>query len=335
LSSTPLSRRGFLHAAAGVAGAALLGGCGSDEPSGQAPTPQAADGFPVTVPHKFGSTTVEQAPQRVLSLAYTDHEPLLALGIIPVGVIGFNAGWPEGVGPWATPHLKGQKLELFQHELNYEKVAAARPDLILTISFDGLKEPHDKLTQIAPTVAPPAGFVPYGVPWQQSTELIAKAVGRTEDGKKLVADTEATLAKAAAEHPQFKGKTVTVAYDNQGQLGAYTKQDGRPRFFSTLGFSNNPEVDALQKTNFYVDISTEQVQKLEADLVVFIGTTDTTRDKVLRDNPALATLPAVKQNRFVVVEDYDVVTALSASSVLSAPYALDHLLPQLTEAVPT
>ncbi len=110
-------------------------------------------------------------------------------------------------------------------------------------------------------------------------------------------------AAAAAEYPQFKGKTVTVAYDNQGQLGDYTKQDGRPRFFSTLGFANNPAVDALQK--------------------------------VLRDNPALATLTAVKQNRFVVVEDYDVVTALSASSVLSAPYALDHLLPQLTEAVPT
>lgn len=65
---------------------------------------------------------------------------------------------------------------------------------------------------------------------------------------------------------------------------------------------------------------------------MFISTADTTRDKVLRDNPALATLPAVKQDRFVVVEDYDVVTALSAGSVLSAPYALDRLLPQLTRA---
>jgi iron complex transport system substrate-binding protein len=330
-----MTRRGFLSAAAGLATATVVGGCGTEEPDSRpaAATSSAAGPFPVTVQHKFGSTTIEKAPQRILSLAYTDHEPLLALGIVPVGLIGFNAGWPEGVGPWAKPKLTGKKLELFAHAPDYEKIAAARPDLILTISYDGLEDVHKKLDQLAPTIAPPAGFVPYGVPWQQATELISSAVGRAADGKKLVAGTGAKLSAAAAANPGFRGKTVTVAYDNKGQLGAYTKEDGRPRFFAALGFVNNPEIDALQKTNFYVDISTEQVQKLEADLVVFISTADTTRAKVLRDNPALATLPAVKQNRFVVVEDYDVVTALSAGSVLSAPYALDHLLPQLTKAV--
>ncbi len=73
-----LTRRGFL-ASAGVAGLALAG-CGSDSdaPSSK---PAAGDGdFPTQVAHKFGTTTVENAPgrRRPLNQGYRDFLRLVA-----------------------------------------------------------------------------------------------------------------------------------------------------------------------------------------------------------------------------------------------------------------
>jgi iron complex transport system substrate-binding protein len=82
-----LIRRGLLTRAAGVI---LLAACGNDgdaEEASSDATPTAAGGdFPVTVTHQYGDTTVPWAPTRVLSLGYTDHNVLLALGVVPVGI---------------------------------------------------------------------------------------------------------------------------------------------------------------------------------------------------------------------------------------------------------
>lgn len=38
---------------------------------------------PVTVDHKYGSTVVPADPRRVVSAGFTDHDALLALGVVP------------------------------------------------------------------------------------------------------------------------------------------------------------------------------------------------------------------------------------------------------------
>ena len=42
--------------------------------------------FPVTIKHKYGETTIEKAPERVVCLGLTDQDTLMALGVVPVGV---------------------------------------------------------------------------------------------------------------------------------------------------------------------------------------------------------------------------------------------------------
>lgn len=42
--------------------------------------------FPVEIEHVFGTTTITEAPERVATVAWANHEVPLALGIVPVGM---------------------------------------------------------------------------------------------------------------------------------------------------------------------------------------------------------------------------------------------------------
>ena len=79
-----------LIALAAVLLTVFLAACGSDEESPS--TPAADNGqFPFTVEHKYGTTTIPAAPKRVVTVGYTDQDPILALGVVPVGVGDFSA----------------------------------------------------------------------------------------------------------------------------------------------------------------------------------------------------------------------------------------------------
>ncbi len=65
--------------------------------------------FPVTVQHALGSTTVPQAPQRVVSLGYTDQDAILAFGVVPVAIREFTGNRPGATWPWASDRLQGQQ----------------------------------------------------------------------------------------------------------------------------------------------------------------------------------------------------------------------------------
>lgn len=99
-----------LAAALSVAtlGVGLLAGCGSDtEPKKSDDAPAAEAGaFPVTVEHAFGSTKVEKAPKRVVSVGYTDDQAILAFGIKPVGMVDQYPN-PVGQTPTSTPSGPG------------------------------------------------------------------------------------------------------------------------------------------------------------------------------------------------------------------------------------
>ncbi|MDP2712936.1 MAG: hypothetical protein Q8O56_17130 [Solirubrobacteraceae bacterium] len=62
-----LGRREFL---AGALGAALLAGCGDDDDGAARDA-----GFPVTVDHSFGQTTLRSRPRRVASRRSTSTRP--------------------------------------------------------------------------------------------------------------------------------------------------------------------------------------------------------------------------------------------------------------------
>jgi iron complex transport system substrate-binding protein len=335
MTGSPLTRRGLLFGAVGAAAAGLLAACGDDggdTPAGGASSAQAAGGpFPATVTHQFGSTTVEAAPERVVSLGWADADALLALGVVPVGILDWLQAWPEGVGPWAKDRLQGAKPQILKGpEINFDAVAGLRPDLVTFAKSDNVKATWEQLEKLAPTLSGPAGTQPYGTTLKDQTLLIAEALGRRAEGEKLVAANEKALADAKAANPGFAGKTVCVAGAFSGQYGAYTRGDGRVQFMEALGFTNSQKIEDLKPASFYAEISKERVSLLDADLTVMfpIG-----GGAELRKDTVLNSLPSAKAGRLLIIDDPDLANAFSTNSVLSTPYTLEKFVPLVKDAL--
>jgi iron complex transport system substrate-binding protein len=89
----------------------------------------APDSFPVTIEHKYGSTTIPQEPERVVDVSFNGQDFVLALGVTPVGVREWIGGYEFQTRPWARSRLQGVELETVGgNELDFERIASlSRP----------------------------------------------------------------------------------------------------------------------------------------------------------------------------------------------------------------
>ncbi|HYH29679.1 MAG TPA: iron-siderophore ABC transporter substrate-binding protein [Pseudonocardia sp.] len=315
--------------------ATVLAACGAGAADRPAAEPAPTGGpFPVTIEHAFGTTTIERAPERVVTLGVTDADPVLALGITPVAVTGYSYYPETGLGPWAQELVRGpQPTRLASDSTpDLEQVAVLEPDLIIGISAGFDQAVYDRLSALAPTIARPAGTAAYTVPRDEATRTIATALGKTEEGEALVRRTDAAFAEAAAAHPEFQGRTGTVVLPYEGQYGAYLPGDARGRFMAELGFELPAELAARDTgESYFVEVSREQVGLLDGDVLVMLADDPAARAFVEGDE-VLQALPVVQEGR-MVVPDTDTRGAMTYNSVISVPYALDRLVPALADAV--
>lgn len=313
-------------------GALAACGSSSDDSSSTSTTSTASSGaFPVKVATKFGDVTVTSQPKRVVALGWGDAETALALGVQPVGESDWLAFGGDGVGPWAKGLYTKSPEKIGTLEPEYEKIAALKPDLILDTKSSGDKTRYDTLSKIAPTVDVPKGGDQYKISWQKQTTMISQALGLADKGKQLISDTQKKFTAAAAAHPEFKNRTVTVGALSSSGYGAYVQGDDRVNFVQSLGFRNNPKVDAKAGSSFYIPVSEENLQLLDADLVV-MAPIGVAASKISSD-PLYKDLPAVKKGHSVVLDDQNISQAFATNSVLSVGYAIQHVVPLFAQAL--
>lgn len=309
-----------------------LAACGKSESSGAEPaaTDSASSPFPVTVEHKFGPTEIPSEPERVVTVGYTDQDAVLALGVVPVGVGDFLGGYDWRNRPWAREALGGADPEVVSgQQINFEAVAAQRPDLVIAINA-GLKQAdYERLSRIAPTVAQSGDYIDFGMPWEEQTMLVGRALGREERAREIVADVAAKFERVRDEHPEFADKTAILAYGGPDGYGAYATGDTRSRFFTDLGFQLPERVDELAGDSFFTEFSQEQFRLLDQDLVVMYGAADD-----ILANPVIQRLDAVQEERMVFLDLTDQFAgALGFASALSLRYLLDTEVDTLAAAV--
>ncbi len=311
--------------------AVVLAACGGDDgaDAGSATAADTASSatWPVTIEHKFGTTTIDAEPKRVVTAGYTELDTVLALGVTPVGTRAFLGGYDWRQRPWAkadkTPAIIGDE------ELNFEAIAAERPDLIVAVNTGMTRSDYRKLSQIAPTVAQTADFIDFGMPWRDQTELIGRALGRSEQAEQVIADVDAKFAAAREAHPEFGKATAILAYGGPDGYGAYATGDTRSRFLTDLGFTIPKAIDKLAGDQFYAQFSQERFRLLDEDAVVMYGP-----EKTIKANPVFGRLDAVREDRIVYLDLGDQIAgALGFSSPLSLPYLVDEIVPKLAAAV--
>lgn len=341
-----MTRRTTLAALAAVTALALSACGGSSEGSSSEGSggSAAADGaFPVTIPNAFGETTIDAEPERIVVIGYTEVDTLLALGVQPVAFqefVTFPDASVEGLGPWAEDLAGEAEMQVFpvSSPPGVEEVLALQPDLVVAVGSGIEQDEYDQLSAVVPVLARPEGSTAYLVDRDDATLAIGQALGKEDQAQELVDGVDQAFTDARDANPDFAGKTVVVtlpATDGSGGYSAYVSGDTRVSFFEDLGFELTPGIaDVDAEGGFFVTISAEQVQLLDADLVVVLALDSVEETRAtLEADPVFATVPAVQAGRVIYTDPLSGGGAISYNDVLSVPFALDQLVPQIQDAL--
>jgi len=320
------TRREFLFGAAGCGD----GAGGGEENSGASRT----------IEHKYGSTEVKGAPERVVTVGFSDQDFGLALGVKPVAVTDWYGDYRYAVWPWAQDELGDATPEVLNRgkftgatEPNFEAIAVLEPDLVIGM-YSGLSEQqYETLSEIAPTVPQSGEYPDYGMPWQAMTRMAGRALGKEARADELIAGVEARFEEARRNHPEFEGATAVVAERFETGFFVRSPQDPRSRFLTSLGFEIPEEIAELTGDKDGADVSEERLDLLDRELLVWNAgfTPDLPAD--LADNPLYQQLEVTREGRDVFLVDKVLSGALTWSTVLSLPFALEGLVPMLAAAI--
>src|SRR6478735_1272828 len=326
---------------AGVVAAVLalplvLTSCGSDgEPTSTSTQPAATAGsaFPVTVTHTYGETVVPAEPTRVVSVGVTEQDVLLQLGVVPVGVTEWYGEQPDATWPWAHDLLEGAHPEVLRTSdgLEFEKIAALEPDLIVGTNAGLSEKDYQLLSGIAPTITSVEGSSEYFSPWPEQTLQIARALGREADGQAIVDEVAAEYAAVAEAHPEWADLTATFSQGGPYDGLLYVYPPGMSTDFLTdLGFTITTGFEEYAPKGSQAEISAENVGLIDADVIVFATESAEQLDE-LQDFGTVSSLSAVAENRAVYTDDI-LAGAIYFDSPLAHEYTLERLVPMLERA---
>jgi iron complex transport system substrate-binding protein len=292
----------------------LLGACGAE----QSRSPAAEQ---TTITHKFGKTSVPANPQRVVTVGWTDQDFVLPLGVAPVSARSFFERYNDY--PWVKTATHDKGVTTWGADtIDYEAIAAQKPDLILAIYESIDQHTYDRLSQIAPTVVQSSEYADEETPWNVQLLTTGKALGKESEAKALVEKVQGRIDEVRKSNPDFDGKTLVVDFgpENGGHY-LLPAHDPRRSLFTALGFKTQ-DVDG--------DVSEERLDLLDRDVLFINGA----NKEQMTASTAFARLGVVRDDRTLYTTfDSNLSGALTYGGPDALLYALDVLTPQLANAL--
>lgn len=296
-----------------------------------------ADAFPVTIEHAFGETTIEEEPTRVATLGWTDQDHVLSLGVTPVGATKIAWGGNDaGSTDWFDAAIEEAGVEAPARYddtdgVPVDDVAATDPDLILATNSGITEADYKKLSRIAPVVAYPEA--PWVTSWQDSLEMVGRALGRSEAAAEVRTETEVAIEAAREDHPELDGAELLYAYltpTDLSQIGVYAPEDPRVSVLRDFGMVDAPVVsDIIEEGEFYGMVSAERASELDSDVVITWVESDADVDKLAR-HKLIGQVPAIKAGSFYAESDKQLSMANTNPTPLSIPVIVESVLPRIT-----
>lgn len=298
----------------------------------------AADTFPVSVDHAYGTTTIDAEPVRVVTWGWGTQDAVLALGVVPVGIPAMNYGGDaEGVLEWTREAIEAAGAEMpvvlgdGATTPSFEAIAALDPDVIIAVYSGLTEEEYARLSQIAPTVVFPERR--WTASWQDVTLVTGAALGKSEEARALVAETEQFIADEVAKYPQIAGKSVVNLVDSgDGQVSVRRAIDPRTKLLLSFGLTAAPEPEVADPGAYNYKLSYENFSTIPGDiLVAFLDSKEAA--ETFFAHPAISRAPQVKEGAVVVIESTTTTMAVGgAVTPLSLRWALPGLVSAIGEA---
>jgi iron complex transport system substrate-binding protein len=322
-----------------TAGMALLAtaACGAPAASTETTTAAAESaGFPLTMEHTMGSTTIDTVPKRVVALDPSYIDAALLLGADLVGYVQYrqdpNAPFAPYLGDVADATKDSVNVGTLA-EPNLEKILELEPDLIVSakVRHEAL---YPQLSKIAPTIF----SVSTGPTWKENVVFLGEALGKKAKAEELVKAYEDRAQKVGAEIlakksdatyslVRFTGGDTARLYSSNSFIGEIMADMHIPR----------PKDAPDSEKEIFVPLSAEQILQGDAGLVMVSAFTPpgAEGDKVRAQQEKFESNPLWKrlQGDVIHVDDSTFLASVSiqgAHSVitdLAKHYGVDPQLP--------
>lgn len=301
--------RPVLAVVAATALALAVTACSSaDEPPTSTGSPASSAAFPVTLDNCGTAVTLDAAPERIVTVKSSATEMVLALG---VGDRLVGTAFPDGPLPASLAPAPGAEATVLAERVpSFEVVLEAEPDLVFAgwesaFSADGVGERATLTdlgigTYVAPSACRDAAYQPDPLTFDDVFAQITEAgalLGASDAAARLVSDQRAVL---AALEPSDAGLSA-LWYSSGSDTPYVGAGKGAPQMImQAAGLTN--VADDVDDT--WASVSWEALVDREPDVIVLVDSSWNTAENkkgILAANPATAALPAVQEERYVVV----------------------------------
>ena len=171
--------------------------------------------------------------------------------------------------------------------------------------------------------------------WEQSALHVGRALGREVEAQQIIDDVYAKIDGIKQEHPEFEGKTFAFVLPfTEGVLVVSSPDDFSAKFMAQLGLELAPAIEALgveQGNTPRAQVSLERLDVLEADVAV-INNLETDRVEALVGDPLFQQLELARHTAYFTIPGLTT-QGIGFPSVVSVPYVLDQIVPQLSQAL--
>jgi iron complex transport system substrate-binding protein len=303
VTTSPLDRRRFLGLAGGAAlGVLVLGACGDDDAGDDAGSDAGTSGGTRKVATDGGPVEVPASPKRVVAAIGSFETDMVAVGVMPVLTTSF-------AGPWVE--LADDVVTTENIPPTAEELARVEPDLIVGWNWVTAEEVYDELVEIAPYVGlgeTEATGGPGAVPdateplrsWDRLFLSVCDAVGKREEGERLVEELEHRIDDVAAKR---KGaaplRVARVDFSEAGSFSYRGQNEDSAELMRRIGITVvGPDVTDNEA-------SLETLPDIDADLIVVPVTGDASREELFAEierSPLWQAIPAVQAGRVEKVD---------------------------------
>lgn len=268
-----------------------LTGCAERQEPASASAQGGGSGFPVTLrPQGAPEVTIEEPPERIVSLSPSTTETLYAVGAgSQVVAVDDQSTYPE----------QAPRTSLSGLNIDPEAIASHNPDLVIVesdlenkLSKAMAKTGTKTLVLPAPATLPDA---------YTQFELVGKATGHAKEGADLARRTEEEISKLVADAPKAE---LSYYHELDPSFYSVTSATFIGAVYDLFGLRNIADQDDPNALGGYPQLSAEHILRSDPDLIFLADTKCCGQSAdTVAERPGWNTLTAVKQDRVVTVGD--------------------------------